>query len=183
VLSTAEGLFGGIGTGCAIREQTRLQSAKALARPGNRAYGGPMTARAGGWRLFVLATLAVAAIVALTFAARPAGAQAPVADAADRAGDVYKQDVAKAKAKRTARLQKCAKKPTKAKRKACKKGANAAYKQAKQKAATKRDKARAKDKGSDDGPSSPQERREEERDCLRDGGRPSECRDEGRGKP
>jgi hypothetical protein len=142
-----------------------------------------MNARAGGWRLFALAAIAAAAIAALTVAPRPAGAQAPVADAADRAGDVYKTDVAKAKEKRAVRLQKCRQKPTKAKRKACKKAANAAFKQAKQKAAAKRDKARAKDKKGDDGPSNPREEREAYQDCVRDGGRPSECRAEGRGKP
>jgi hypothetical protein len=141
-----------------------------------------MTVRAGGWRLFALAALAAAAIAALTIAARPAGAEAPVAGAADRAGDVYKTDVAKAKERRTAKLKKCGQKPTKAKRKACKKAANAAYKQAKQRAAAKRDKAREKAKG-DDGPSNPREQREDYQDCLRDGGRPSECRSESRGKP
>lgn len=132
-----------------------------------------MTARATGWRPFLLAALAVATIAALTLAAGPA--------AADQAGDAYRTDVAKAQEKRAAKLKKCAQKPTKAKRKACKKAANAAFKQAKQKAEAKRDKAR--EKAGNDEPASPREERQEYHDCLRDGGRPSECRGGSRGRP
>jgi hypothetical protein len=120
--------------------------------------------------------IAAAAIAALTFATGPAGADAPVAGAADRAGDVYKADIAKAKAKRAAAFERCKNKPTKAKRKACRKKAKATFKEAKQKAAAKRDKAREKAGGQGEGPKSPADQREEARDCIRDGGRPSECR-------
>ena len=135
-----------------------------------------MNARAARVRLSVLAVVAVAVVAALTVA--------PLA-VADRAGDVYKTDIAKAKEKRAAALDRCKDKPTKAKRKACKQRANGAFAKAKQKAKAKRDKAR--EKGGNEGgsppsdkPKSPAEERDEFRDCLDDGGRPSDCRQESR---
>jgi hypothetical protein len=144
-----------------------------------------VTHRAPGVRPAVVAVLAAAAIAALTFAPGPADAGTPVASAADKAGDVYKADVAKAKAKRAAALERCKSKPTKAKRKACRKKAKAAFKEAKQKAAAKRDKARENaggqgGGGQGEGPKSPADQREEMRDCIRDGGRPSDCRQDAR---
>jgi F0F1-type ATP synthase membrane subunit b/b' len=134
-----------------------------------------MTNRAAGWRLAVLAVLAAAALAALT--------TAPVA-LADKAGDVYKADIAKAKEKRAAALDRCRDKPTKAKRTACKQKANSAFAKAKQKATAKRDKAREKaaDKGGNQGgsPQSPAEQRQETIECVKDGGRPSECRADAR---
>jgi F0F1-type ATP synthase membrane subunit b/b' len=135
-----------------------------------------MNARAARVRLCVLAVVAAAVVAALTIA--------PLA-VADKAGDVYKTDIAKAKEKRAAALDRCKNKPTRAKRTACKQKANDAFAKAKQKAKTKRDKAREKagnqgggDQGS--GPQSPAEQRQEMMDCIRDGGRPSECRAEAR---
>jgi F0F1-type ATP synthase membrane subunit b/b' len=135
-----------------------------------------MNARAARVRLSVLAVVAVAVVAALTVA--------PLA-VADRAGDVYKTDIAKAKQKRAAALDRCSDKPTKAKRTACKKKANDAFAKAKQKAKAKRDKAREKAGGKGGGdqggaPQSPAEQRQEMMDCIRDGGRPSECRAEAR---
>jgi hypothetical protein len=143
-----------------------------------------MTTRASGWRLTVGAVIAAAAISALTVAPRTADA-GRLAAAADKAGDVYNADVAKAKEKRAAALKRCADKPTKAKRQTCRKKANGAFNRAKQKAKTKRDKAReqaAEQGGGDQGgaPQSPAEQRQEMIECIRDGGRPSECRAEAR---
>jgi F0F1-type ATP synthase membrane subunit b/b' len=135
-----------------------------------------MNARAARVRLSVLAVVAAAVVVALTMA--------PLA-VADKAGDVYKADIAKAKEKRAAALDRCKNKPTKAKRRACKQKASDAFAKAKQKAKTKRDKAREKagDQGGGNqggAPRSPAEERQEMIDCIRDGGRPSECRAEAR---
>ena len=136
-----------------------------------------MNARAARVRLSVLAVVAVALVAALTVA--------PLA-VADRAGDVYKTDIAKAKEKRAAALDRCKDKPTKAKRKACKQKANGAFAKAKQKAKAKRDKAREKAGGNEGGsppsdkPKSPAEERDQYRDCVRDGGSPSDCRQESR---
>lgn len=109
---------------------------------------------------------------------------------ADRAGDVYKTDIAKAKEKCAATLDRCKDKPTTAKRKACKQKANGAFakakQKAKQKAKAKRDKAREKAGGNEGGsppsdkPKSPADERDEFRDCLRDGGRPYDCRQKSR---
>jgi hypothetical protein len=70
--------------------------------------------------------------------------------------------------------------------KACKQKANGAFAKAKQKAKAKRDKAREKAGGNEGGlppsdkPKSPADERDEFRDCLRDGGRLSDCRQESR---
>ena len=138
-----------------------------------------MTAQANGLRLLVAAAIAAALVAAMVVAPRPAGAEAPDARSADKAGQNYATAVAKAKERRAAKLKSCKQRPTKAKRKACKKAANVAFKKAKAKAKAKRDKARQKDKG----PSSPQERNEQIRDCVRDGGSVGECKSEGRGGP
>jgi hypothetical protein len=133
-----------------------------------------MTARATGWRLLAVAVAAAAVLAALTLV--------PVA-AADKAGDAYQADIAKAKQKRAAALDRCKAKPTKAKRNACRSNATANFQKAKQKAKAKRDKARERAGGEGGGPQSPAEQRQEVMDCVRDGGRPSECHAEGRGKP
>lgn len=114
------------------------------------------------------------AVTAIGLIAVPT-AGAELATSSDAAGDAYKAAIAKAKGKRTSKLQACAKKSGKAKR-ACRKAANKSFTVAKEKAKEEREKARYAAKTPQEKAEQRHDEMREYRDCIREHRSPRECR-------